>query len=60
MAVLAYMIVILSTWIIANLQGYTYFYAGEPTVSIKYIEWILGIIGILVIPHYISREVHEK
>lgn len=58
MATLAYMVVILFTWMSANFQGYLYFSAGEPILPIKYFEWILGIIGILVIPHYIKQELH--
>jgi len=52
------MIVILSTWMYWNSQGITYFSAGEPILSIKYFEWILGIIGILVIPYYIKQEIY--
>ena len=49
MTVLSYMIVILSTWIIAKYQGFTYFQAGEPIHIIMYIEWTLGIIGVLTL-----------
>ena len=57
MALISYMIVILFTWIFANYQGYMYFSAGEPVLSIKYPEWILGFIGIFVAIDYLHREI---
>ncbi|HMB44354.1 MAG TPA: hypothetical protein VKL21_00885 [Candidatus Methanoperedens sp.] len=59
MALISYMLVILSTWIFANLQGYMYFSAGEPVLSIKYPEWILGFIGIFVAADYLHRELNS-
>jgi hypothetical protein len=56
MAVLSYMIVILFTWIYANHQGYVYFSAGEPVSLIKYPEWVLGILGIIVTASVLRRE----
>lgn len=55
-ALLSYMIVILFTWIYANLRGFMYFSAGEPDLSIKYPEWVLGIIGIIVAIDCLNRE----
>jgi len=43
MALISYMIVILFTWAFANIEGYVYFSAGEPVLSIKYLEWVLGL-----------------
>jgi hypothetical protein len=60
MALISYMIVILFTWIFANLQGYMYFSAGEPILSIKYPEWILGFIGIFVAIDYLNREINSN
>lgn len=60
MALISYMIVILFTWIFANLQGYMYFSAGEPVLSIKYPEWILGFIGIFVAFDYLQRELNSN
>ena len=60
MALISYMIVILFTWIFANLQGYMYFSAGEPVLSIKYPEWILGFIGIFVAFDYLHRELNSN
>ncbi len=60
MALISYMIVILFTWIFANLQGYMYFSAGEPVLSIKYPEWILGFIGIFVALDYLHRELNSN
>lgn len=60
MALISYMIVILFTWIFANLQGYMYFSAGEPVLSIKYPEWILGFIGIFVAIDYLNREINSN
>lgn len=59
MAVLSYMIVILFTWMYANFQGYVYFSAGEPVSIIKYPEWALGILGILVTARVLRRELDE-
>jgi len=56
MALISYMIVILFTWIYANIEGYVYFSAGEPVLSIKYPEWILGFLGIFVATDYLHRE----
>jgi len=60
MALISYMIVILFTWIFANLQGYMYFSAGEPVLSIKYPEWMLGFIGIFVAFDYLHRELNSN
>lgn len=56
MALISYMIVILFTWIYANFKGFVYFSAGEPILLIKYPEWMLGFIGILVAIDYLYRE----
>ncbi len=53
---ISYTIVILFTWISANLQGYVYFFTGEPILVIKYLEWIIGIIGIFVAFDYLFKE----
>ncbi len=60
MAVLSYMIVILMTWMYANIQGYVYFSAGEPVSLIKYPEWVLGILGILVTASVLRRELDQR
>lgn len=54
-AFISYMIIILFTWISANLEGYMYFSAGEPVLSINYPEWILGFTGIIVAADYLQR-----
>jgi hypothetical protein len=59
MALISYMIVILSTWMFANIEGYVYFSAGEPVLSIKYLEWILGSMGIFVAVNYLQKELNE-
>ena len=59
MALISYMIVILFTWIFANMDGYVYFSAGEPVLSIKYIEWILGFLGIFVATYYLHKELND-
>ncbi len=56
MALISYMVVILFTWIYANLEGYVYFSAGEPELFIKYTEWALGFIGILVAVDFLKKE----
>lgn len=56
MAVLSYMIVILLTWIYANHQGYVYFSAGEQLSIIKYPEWIVGFLGIVVVIDFLKNE----
>lgn len=57
-ALISYMIVILFTWMYANIEGYVYFSAGEPVLSIKYPEWILGFLGIFVATDYLQRELN--
>ena len=59
MALISYMIVILYTWIFANIGGYVYFSAGEPVLSIKYIEWMLGFLGIFVATYYLHKELND-
>jgi hypothetical protein len=59
MALISYMIVILFTWVFANIEGYVYFSAGEPVLSIKYLEWILGSLGIFVAVNYLQKELNE-
>ena len=59
MALISYMIVILFTWIFANIEGYVYFSAGEPVSSIKYIEWVLGFLGIYVATYYLHKELND-
>jgi hypothetical protein len=59
MSVLSYMIIILLTWIYANYQGYEYFSAGEPVSLIKYPEWALGFLGILVTASMVRREIDD-
>ncbi len=60
MSVISYMIVILFTWISANLDGYIYFSAGEPELLIKYPEWALGVIGILAAFDYLRKELNDE
>ncbi len=60
MGIISYMIVILFTWISANASGYVYFSAGEPVLSIKYPEWVLGFIGIFTAAYYLSREMNRE
>lgn len=59
MALISYMIVILFTWVFANIGGYVYFSAGEPVLSIKYLEWVLGLLGIFVAVNYLQKELNE-
>lgn len=59
MALISYMIVILFTWVFANIEGYVYFSAGEPVLSIKYLEWVLGLLGIFVAVNYLQKELNE-
>jgi len=59
MAMISYMIVILFTWIYANMEGHVYFSAGEPVLSIKYPEWVLGFLGIFVAADYLRKELNE-
>ena len=49
MTALSYMLCILYTWILAELNGFVYFSAGEPEPMIRYAEWILGVISTIVI-----------
>jgi hypothetical protein len=59
MALISYMMVIIFTWMFANIEGYVYFSAGEPVLSIKYLEWILGLVGIFVAVNYLQKELNE-
>ncbi len=59
MAMISYMIVILFVWMHANYGGYVYFIAGEPDPLIKYTEWLLGFMGIIVAIDLLSKEIKE-
>ncbi|MCE8422357.1 MAG: hypothetical protein J5U17_03515 [Candidatus Methanoperedens sp.] len=59
-AIISFMTVILFTWIYANLSGYVYFSAGEPILSIKYLEWVLGLIGIFAAIDLLQKELDSK
>ena len=56
MALISYISVILYTWIYANEEGFIYFSAGEPSMKIRYSEWILGFLGIFVAIYYLLME----
>ncbi len=56
MVIISYMIAILFVWISANIDGYAYFSAGEPELRIRYLEWALGVLGILVAVYYFREE----
>ncbi|HEY9245517.1 MAG TPA: hypothetical protein VIO11_01595 [Candidatus Methanoperedens sp.] len=60
MAVISYMVVILFTWVYANIKGYVYFSAGEPELLIKYSEWALGALGILAAIDYLRKEINDE
>lgn len=60
MSIISYMTVILFAWIYSSLLGYVYFSAGEPTLIIKYLEWIIGFIGIFVAVYYLHKELSEE
>lgn len=55
-ALISYMLVILYSWMYANLTGYTFFMIGEPILIIKYSEWVLGIVGIIAATNYLIEE----
>ncbi|MBU0847482.1 hypothetical protein KKH23_09890 [Patescibacteria group bacterium] len=57
MTALSYMIAILFTWMLASHQGYVYFQVGEPNVIIMYLEWALGIVGIVTLADICKREI---
>lgn len=56
LALVSYILVVLFTWMLANMEGYIYFSGGEPSLLIKYSEWILGFLGIIVAIYYLLAE----
>lgn len=56
MALISYIAVILFVWIYANEEGFIYFSAGEPSMKIRYSEWILGFLGFFVAIYYLLTE----
>ena len=56
MVALSYLIIFLLLWMGANYLGYTFFSAGEPVPAIKYTEWILGILAIIVVTGKLKEE----
>lgn len=57
-SLVSYILVFISTWMLANMEGYIYFSGGEPSLMIKYSEWILGFLGIIVASHYLLMELY--
>lgn len=55
-SLISYTIAIMYVWIYANINGYTYFSAGEPLLHVKYVEWLLGVTGIVVALYYVKKE----
>ncbi len=60
MAVISYTATILFIWVYANIQGYVYFSAGKSILSIKYLEWLFGIIGIFVVIDCLRKELRDE
>lgn len=58
-AVLSYMIVILGFWIISSFMGYERFSIQEPVLIIKYTEWALGTLGVIVLISVLKKEALE-
>ncbi len=56
MALISYLAVVLFSWMLANMKGFIYFSGGEPLLLIKYSEWILGFLGIIVAIYYLLME----
>jgi hypothetical protein len=56
MALISYISVVLFTWMLANKEGFIYFSGGEPSLYVKYSEWILGFIGVIVAIYYLLME----
>jgi hypothetical protein len=55
----AFMVVILYTWILAETKGYTYFSAGEPHDIIRNVEWFLGMLGLSMLIVVTRKELDE-
>ncbi len=56
MALISYIAVVLFSWMLANMEGFIYFSGGESSLLIKYSEWILGFLGIIVAIYYLLME----
>jgi len=54
---ISYLICILYTWISAELNGYTYFSAGEPNVWIRNVEWLVGIFAIIYLTYELFKHI---
>ena len=46
---LSYILSILGVWIYFVFQGHTYFYAGEPNVYVRNIEWFMGFTAVYIL-----------
>ena len=57
MVAISYLICILYTWISAELNGYTYFSAGEPNVWIRNVEWLVGIFAIIYLTYELFKHI---
>jgi len=54
---ISYLICILYTWISAEINGYTYFSAGEPNVWIRNVEWLVGIFAIIYLTYELFKHI---
>lgn len=56
---LGFTITFLFLWIIRNLQGYEIVTFTEPNLTIKYIEWIVGLVGIIIISKMLIENIQS-
>jgi len=52
---IAYMVVIIIMWMYWNYNGYSYVQFQEPNYIIKYSEWVLGIVSIVLLSIELSK-----
>jgi len=57
MVAISYLICVLYTWMLAGLNGYTYFSAGEPNVWIRNVEWVFGIFAIIYLTYELFKHI---
>lgn len=59
-ASMAFMVSILYIWILVEVEGYTYFSAGEPHDIIRNAEWFLGMLGLSMLVVVTKEEIDAK
>lgn len=57
---LSFLITTLGTWIFSEINGNTYFRAGEPNIWIRNVEWAAAILAIIIVAYELKNHIDTK